>query len=351
VMSGPALRALRQAYPTANITLMASPAGSQVAPMLPWVNDVITWRAIWQEIALNPVLDPEKEMALANLLRSRQFDAAFISTSFTQSPHPPAYACYLAQIPLRVGQSKEFGGGLLTHWIRPLADSAHQVERSLHLLRECGIPAEDDRLEIRIPPCEQERADQILAKAGIGPAEPFLAIAPGASAQTRRYPEPRFVEAARYLLDKTGLPLVVIGSPREVGKYPQLEELTSSNCKARSLVGQTSLGEMSGILQRCALLIANNSGTMHIAAALQRPMVILFSGSELIEQWAPRNNLARLLNRPTGCTPCHRFQCLYQLECLDIQAEEIAAAAIDLLLTDTNPGEFGQERFRKILRR
>jgi ADP-heptose:LPS heptosyltransferase len=104
VMTGPALRALRQAAPGAKITLMASPGGSQVAPLLPWIEDVITWRAVWQDISQNAPMAPENEFELVNLLAAQSFDAAFIFTSFSQSPHPPAYACYLARIPLRAGQ-------------------------------------------------------------------------------------------------------------------------------------------------------------------------------------------------------------------------------------------------------
>src|SRR5512146_1867075 len=77
VMTGPALRALRQAYPAARITLLASPAGSQVFSLLPWVDDRITWQAVWQDIAKNVPLTPEKEYTLVELLREQQFDAAF----------------------------------------------------------------------------------------------------------------------------------------------------------------------------------------------------------------------------------------------------------------------------------
>src|SRR5512146_2310866 len=134
VMTGPALRALRQAYPSARITLMASPAGSQVIPLLPWVDDGITWRAVWQDIGQNVPVEPEKEYQRVELLKERDVEAAFIFTSFSQSPYPPAYACYLAGIPIRAGQSPEFGGGLLSHWVRPLDQAAYQVDRNLHLL-------------------------------------------------------------------------------------------------------------------------------------------------------------------------------------------------------------------------
>src|SRR5215218_5683888 len=123
VMLGPALRTLHECLPGARITLMASPAGSQVAPLLPWVDDVITERVIWQDASNAMPLDPAREAALVETIRARAFDAAVIFTSFSQSPYPPAYACYLAGVPIRIGQSKEFGGSLLTQWVRALPDS------------------------------------------------------------------------------------------------------------------------------------------------------------------------------------------------------------------------------------
>jgi lipopolysaccharide heptosyltransferase II len=344
VMTGPALRALKQIYPQARLTLMASPAGSQAAPLLPWVDDVITWRASWQDISKDAAVDIEKETELVRLLKSGSFDAAFIFTSFSQSPYPPAYACALAGIPVRVGQSKEFGGSLLSQWVKPLPDQSHQVDRNLHLLREAGIHVMDDRLELRVGDEDQQNADLALIRAGISPGAAFLALAPGASAVSRRYPEERFATAAQLLAVEGGLPLVLLGSPREVGKFPVLEQLAAEQPDIHNFIGQTSLAEMAGIIRRASVVLCNNSGSMHIAAALQRPSVILFAGTELQEQWVPRTRedfAARVLNRPTPCTPCHRFDCPYQLACLDIPAEETAAAALALINNEMLQGNTG----------
>lgn len=331
VMTGPALRALRQAYPRAQITLMASPGGSQIAPLLPWVNDVIVWRAVWQDIAAEVPVTPEKEMELVSLLAGRSFDAAFIFTSFLQSPHPPAYACYLARIPLRIGQSKEFGGGMLSHWVKPQGDSTYQVDRSLYLLRAVGIPVVDDHLELRVPAGDARSAESLLAGCGIGAGRPFVALAPGASAPTRRYDETRYAAAAQQIARQANMPVVLIGSQREAGKFPALETAAARSSRIHSLIGHTSVAEMGAIIARSALVITNNSGAMHVAAAFRRPMVVLFAGTEIPEQWLPRTNAVETLNRPVECSPCYRFACPYHLECLDIPAEEVAAAALRLL--------------------
>jgi ADP-heptose:LPS heptosyltransferase len=335
VMLGPALRAIRANLPRASITLLATPGGSQAAPLLPWIDDVMVQRVLWQDISGTWPLDPGRELALIEEIRARQFDAAIIFTSFTQSPHPPAYICYLAGIPLRIAQSKEFGGGLLTQWVRSLGDEAHQVDRNLHLLRSAGFELRGTHLDVSIPTVAQAHADQLLAEAGILAGQPFIALAPGASAAARRYDPERFGSVALalggYPHPITGEPLdiVLLGSQREVeliGGMP-----IAGGRGVISLAGQTSVPELAGVINRAALVLANNSGPLHLADALDRPMVITYSGTEWETQWQPRRAPATLLRRPTPCSPCFAFKCPYNMECLDFTPEEVVQAALSML--------------------
>ena len=126
VMLGPALRTLKGALPQAQITLLASPEGAQVAPLLPWVDEVLVHEAVWQIRNVPGGADPEDvpidveaQVDLIEAIEGRQIDAAFIFTATGHSPYPPAYLAYLSGVGIRIGQSKEFGGGLLTHWVEP----------------------------------------------------------------------------------------------------------------------------------------------------------------------------------------------------------------------------------------
>lgn len=333
VMLGPALRALRAAYPRAEITLMASPAGSQVAPLLPWIDGVIVWRAVWQDVSADLPLDPAREISLAMQLRQRQFEVAFIFTSFTQSPYPPAYACYLAGIPIRVGHSKEFGGGVLSHCAEPPLDSGHQVDRNLSLLKAVGVPVPGSHLELSLPEQVQQSADQILESVGIDLESPFILLAPGASCAARRYDPERYASVVQMLVSTTDLPLVVVGSPRETGIVESVAAgaRQPEHNRVKALVGMTSVPDLAAIIRRSSLVIANNSASLHFADAFMRPMVILYSGTEYESQWKPRRASARLLRRPTHCSPCYNFNCPYAMECLDIAPEEVVTAALEML--------------------
>src|SRR4029079_1891980 len=151
VMLGPALRQIRSALPDARITLMASPAGSQVAAMLPWIDDVMTASVVWQDASGAIQRDGTRERALIDRIAARGFDATFIFTSFSQSPHAAAYACYLAGVGVRAGESKEFGGTVLSLAASPLPDAAHQVDRNLHLVEAAGLGSGTTDLMLRVP--------------------------------------------------------------------------------------------------------------------------------------------------------------------------------------------------------
>src|SRR4051812_25722337 len=207
VMLSPAIRAIKETLPDAQLTLLGTPAGSAVAPLLPWVDDTIVVSPMWQSIG-GQTFDPAGDRALIGLLAERKFDGALIFTSFRQSPHVPAYVCYLAGIPLRAGESKEFGGAALTNELTPVADEIHQVERNLRLVENLGMTVRDRRLCLSIPDANRREAADLRTEHGIDNERPLVLIHPGCSAPSRRYPTERFAEIAASLLS-AGLQVVI----------------------------------------------------------------------------------------------------------------------------------------------
>jgi ADP-heptose:LPS heptosyltransferase len=205
LMLGPALRAIKECSPQARLTLLASPAGSSAAALLPWIDATLVWRAVWQDAgqgAQRLPLDPAREQALIAQLRSLQFDAALIFTSFSQTPHAPGYVCYLAGIPLRAGESSEFGGSVLTTELRGAPLAMHQVERNLRLIEHLGFVVRDRRLQCVFSAEQRQAALAHLEHAGLDLARPFILVHPGASAQARRYPAERFGLVVRLLRER-----------------------------------------------------------------------------------------------------------------------------------------------------
>ncbi|MBF2075019.1 MAG: glycosyltransferase family 9 protein [Synechococcales cyanobacterium C42_A2020_086] len=322
IMTSPVLRALRQSLPEAEITLMASPAGSQVAPLFPWIDQVLPWRVLWQDLGKLD-FDPSRELHLIETLRSQQFDAAIILTSFSQSPHPAALVCALAGIPLRLGESKETDAATLTHAVPPAAETLHQVERNLRLIEWVGFPVPNRRLALQIPPKACASLQSRL------PGGPYLLLTPWTSCPSRNYPLDRFAVAARQLSGFTGWPVVVAGMAKDRAAATSLLQQLG-DC-AIDLIGNTSLPEFAALVAAAQLVLTNNTSTMHIADAFNVPMVILFAGTEYECQWQPRHAPNRLLRRSTVCSPCYAFTCAYNLQCLDIAPERVVSAAQDLL--------------------
>ncbi len=327
IMLGPALRAVKESAPQARITLLASPAGATAAPLLPWIDDVIVERVIWQDVGGNITFDPAREQALITRLAQRHFDAALIFTSFSQSPHTPGYLCYLAGIPLRAGESKEFGGSALTTELRGAPDEMHQVERNLRLVERLGFVAHDRRLCVRLTDADRAEARQLLSSLGVTADAPYILLHPGASAQARRYPAERFGAVAR-LLDQRGWQTLVTGVERE---RDLLQAVAHEAPRTPQMASEQRLGVYAALIEQAALVICNDTLPMHLADALMTPEVALYAGTELESQWRPRATQSLLLRRPTPCQPCYLFACPIGQPCLAISPEEVVAAAETLL--------------------
>lgn len=313
VMTSPALRSLKENLPEAKLTLMASPGGSIAASLLPWVDEVLTWRVLWQDLG-RLGLDPDREWKLVKALRG--FDAVIIFTSFNQSPHPAAFVSCLAGIPLRLGESKETGGKMLTHEVSAAPDELHQVERNLQLIESIGFEVRDRSLSIQYP--DVHLIDQ-----------PYIVLNPWTSCQSRNYDAKRFAIASRKLAEITGWKVAVTGVEKDRDRAGIVMETLGDY--AIDLIGETSLTELAALIANAKLMLSNNTSTMHIADATRTPSVIMFAGTELECQWQPRNGSARLLRRSTECSPCYAFQCPYNLECLDIEPDEIMRSSLELL--------------------
>ena len=326
IMLSPALRALKAALPTARLTLLASTGGAAAAALLPWIDEVLPCRTVWQDLG-HLAFDPQRELGLIETLREKQFDGAIIFTSFSQTPHVPGYLCYLAGIPLRVGEGKEFGGSVLSTELRGAPDALHQVERNLRLIAALGIPIPDRRIVIEISQAARAAVPRILGEAGLVADAPFILVHPGASALARRYPPERMGVVVR-MLGEQGWPVLVTGVERE---REAVETVRYHAPAAHYLLGNTDVSEYAALIEYAALVICGNTLPLHLADACLTPVIALYSGTDYEEQWRPRFTMSRVLRQPTPCHPCYLFICPIELPCLDIAPQEVVRVAHELL--------------------
>lgn len=329
VLCTPAFSALRASLPSAHLALLTSPGGARAAPLLPFINELIVERVIWQDVGGRLSQDPEREWGLVQRLREGHYDAAVIFTSFSQSPYPLALLLRLAGVTLRLGQSKEQDPGLLTHWVPAPPDALHQVERNLHLLEEVGFPIPSRSLQLQVPQAARLSARAKLSSLGLAPGSPFVLLHAGASCPSRIYDSNRFGRVAQLLEQRLGLTSVLTGDSRDAPIVANVA--AAAGGAVLSLAGQTTLEEFAALIEAASIVITNNTSAMHLADAFRTPEVVLFAGTELEEQWRPRDTRNRLLRRPTFCSPCYSFVCPYHMECLDIPPEEVFSATEELL--------------------
>ncbi len=273
LMTSPALTAL-SAGGTREVTLLTSGAGAAVARHLPMLAEVITYQAPWVGHA---VRGGTGDAELMSALASRRFDAAVVFTVCTQSALAAALMCRMAGIPLRLAHSRENPYELLTDWVpetdvcRPVM--RHEVQRQLNLVATVGFPAADDRLVFACQPEDRKTARIKLTLAGGTVGKPTIVMHPGSSAPSRRYPAERFGTAARCLAAACGAQIVFVGGDGDIEACAIAQRTMA--LPSVSLAGRLSLGELGALIADARLLVCNNSGPSHLAAAVGTPVVVL----------------------------------------------------------------------------
>lgn len=296
----PALRALRAARPRAEITLISLPWAADFAQRLAAYVDrfeVFPGAPGFPEQAA----DEAALCAFIQSMRARRFDLILQCHGSGERSNP------LLQ---------SLGGARLAGFHRsdlPAPDPAsfvawdeerNEVLRFLDLLRHLGIPSQGDQLEL---PLRQQDCDELKQAApGLAPPGNYVCIHPGARYPSRRWPVQRFAGVAERMAQQ-GLQVVLTGAPGESALCAQLA--TTARAPVLNLAGKTSLGAMAALVAGARLLVCNDTGLSHVAAALATPSVVISSGSNA-RRWSPLDHeLHRVLWTQTECRPCMHRDC------------------------------------------
>ncbi len=334
LMTTPAIRALKRT--DRHITLLTSEAGAAVAALVPEVDRVIPYDPPWMK-ATATRLDAQPELAMVDNLRSGKFDAAVIFTVFSQNPLPAAFLCYLADIPLRLAHCHENPYQLLTNWVldpEPSNGIRHEVRRQLDLVASVGCQVNDQRLSLQVPDRHFTKVRTLLTALELDINQPWVVIHPGATAMSRRYAATGFAEVARRLVRDANCQVVFTGTETE---RELVESIRSTmDASSYSLVGCLELADLAALLAIAPLLIANNTGPVHMAAAMGTPVVDLYALTN--PQHTPWEVPHRVLFHNVPCKFCYKSICPEgHHHCLQlVTPETIVQAACELLHHDSN---------------
>lgn len=300
VMSLPAIRAIRERFPTAHIAILARP----------WVADLYA-----RETAIDRVIPYHGRVReTAAKLRAESFDTAIL----LQNAFEAALIAWLARIPVRIGYRRDGRGLLLTEGVAVPAPGEiprHERFYYLELLRRAGVIGEfppSPAIRLEGVDAAREAGMPRLREAGLAP--PVIGVSPGAAYGTAKcwLPE-RFAEAASRLAGERGASVAVFGMPGERA----LCETVAAQVQApvRNFAGRATLAEFIEMAAACRVVLTNDSGAMHIASALGVPTVTVFGATDHTTT-GPTGPLARVVREQVECSPCLKRECPIDHRCM-----------------------------------
>ncbi len=310
VLSTPAFQALREALPQAHITVMASPANAPILECNPHVDEVV----IYDRLARLP-----KKIEQLLQMRSRRFDLAIdllagddlqtaVLAAMSGAPHRIGYAAFGREV---------FFNGPLVNMVR----NEPMVDATLGLLKQIGIVSPDSRRpRIYLSADEKGWARQWLDEHGLLKRE-RIAIHPGAFYKTQRWPAEYYAALTELICRKTQAQVLLLGGPADAGI---ISEITARIKEDRCLCLQDDLRKCLAILSQCRMLVCNNSGPLHCAAALDIP-TLSFMGPTVKEQWMPVGEIHRVFRRDDlPCIGCNSGSCRIEThDCMRLIRPEV----------------------------
>lgn len=330
LMTTPAFAAVRAGAPLARLTLMGSRSGVAMLRHLPMLDEVIPYEAPWVK---GPARTPVADRRFIGMLARQGFDAAIIFTVCTQSALPAAMMCRLAGIPLRLAHCRENPYDLLSDWVPDnecIEDGMrHEVQRQLDLVAAVGFAPQRERLVFKHAEVETLSMRQKLAAAGVDCHRPMLVVHPGATAASRRYPPERFGQAADAVAAASGCQVVFTGGRDEAALVEACRAGMAG--PSASLAGELTLGELAALIADADVLLCNNSGPAHMAAAVGTPVVVLYALTN--PQHTPWRVPCVVLNEDVPCRNCLKSVCpeRHHACLMKVPVEAVADATLRLM--------------------
>lgn len=315
VMTIPAVEAVRSNFPDSHISVIARP---WVIPLFrdhPCVDEVVPFEK--GENTLTSVIETAR---IISFILNRRFDLAIL----LQNAFEAAFIAAMGKVRYRVGYDTDARGFLLTHKVKRTREvlKIHQVEYYLYLLHKAGLKAESGPPVIHIPENKRREAINFLNSNLITTEDFTVGLSPGAIfGEAKRWPPERFAEIGDRAVEKWNARIIVFGSKKETEVCQRTCDCMQNN--ALNLCGATSLDQAMALISLCNLFVSNDSGLMHVAAALQIPTVAVFGSTDPVAT-GPYSPVATVVKHNISCAPCLRRKCPSDYRCmLSVTVEEV----------------------------
>lgn len=317
IMAQPMFARLHARHPGLQLDALAPRWVAPVLQRMVEISDIVDSPFGHGQLSLKP------RWRLARELAARNYDAVYVLPNSLKSALVP----FMAGIPQRIGFTGESRYGLIN--VRHSLDKSAlplMVERFAQLAEAPGAPLPKPIFQ---PKIQSTAADQLQTLKELGLERPahIVAFCPGAEyGPAKRWPAAHFATLAKKLAER-GYAIWLFGSPKDHAVAEEISQLAPSLC--RNLCGATSLGQAVDLLALAELVVCNDSGLMHVAAALDRRLVTLY-GSSSPGFTPPLSDQADILSLNLDCSPCFKRECpLGHLDCLNkLTPERVFAAAL-----------------------
>ena len=302
IMTTPAVRTIRQNFPDSHITLLAKPWLADVFKASPHVDEIMVydndgrhkgWTGVWQ---------------LGMDLRQRHFDAAIL----LQNAFEAAVLAWLGGIAVRAGYRRDGRSPLLSHGvtIRPETRKIHQVHYYQTLLQDLGLQPGSDELFLALAEEDKAWAASFCEQL----PQPLVGINPGAAfGPAKCWPAERYGQLAARLHQRFGCHCLVFGTAADASSINEI--VGHGPAFISGLAGKTSLTQAMALIDRCDAFVSNDSGLMHVGAALHRPMVAIFGSTDHIAT-GPFSDQAQVVRKDIDCQPCLKKECKRGFDCM-----------------------------------
>ena len=352
-MTTPALLRLREKFPDAHIALLTPEKLADLWKNHPAVNEVVPFTSVGTPFAT------------AKKLRAEKFDLALILPNSPRS----ALEVFLARIPQRIGYARPWRNFFLTQTVAPrpeavkmhkrsvaeikqlvaadvsrrqtsvsrvltnTATTAHQIQEYLHLVAALGANPRPlaPQLFVILEEIEAAREKFCLDKISV----PIFGLNPGAEyGPAKRWPAERFIAAAQQIQSKTNCTWLLLGGKSDETVASQIQSAIGNQQSTINLAGKTTLRELMSLLKLCRVLLTNDTGPMHVAAALGTPVVVPFGSTspELTGPGLPGDPRHNLLKSDAPCSPCFLRECPIDFRCMNgIGVERVVESVVEAL--------------------
>jgi heptosyltransferase-2 len=331
VMALPAIADIRRRFPTGRIVVAARRAVADLFRLVPSVDEYVTleWSGRWWH-----------RHALASDAARLQ-DIGADTAILLPNSFATAWLIRRAAIPGRWGYASDMRAPLLSRAVRRPAGSVHQGAYYQHLTRELGFDSGPLEPALSVPDAVSAAARALLVDRGWDATRPLIVFAPGAAYGTaKRWLLPSVARVASGLVRDRAATCAMVGGRGDASAAAEVIAKIDAGARTHviDLTGQTTLEALAGVLALSAACVANDSGAMHMAAALGTPVVALFGPTREYET-APltrANRRAEVLTHPVWCRPCMLRECPIDHRCMKGIAPERVYTALTSLLSSTS---------------